>query len=111
MQPLLVITNCPDHDVAMRIAANLVRARLAACVNALSPCTSIYHWQGEIETAQEVTLLIKTREDLYARVQEAIRSEHPYELPEIVAVPVVLGLPGYLDWIAAETAAPATPST
>lgn len=109
MQPLLVITNCPDHDVAARIAENLVRARLAACVNILPPCTSIYHWQGRMETAREVTLLIKTRRDLYPELEQAICREHPYELPEVVAVPLSEGLAPYLDWVAAETRAPSPP--
>ncbi len=107
---LLVLTNLPDADHARTLAAQLVEARLAACVSILAPCTSVYRWQGAIESATEVPLLIKTTRARYAALEAAIRAAHPYELPEIVAVPIVRGLPGYLDWIAAETA-PDTPST
>ena len=69
-----------------------------------APVVSMYHWQGQFETAQEVPLVIKTRQALYGRVEAAILAEHPYELPEIVAVPVTDGFAPYLDWIAAETA-------
>jgi periplasmic divalent cation tolerance protein len=102
---LLVLTSLPDEASARTLAAVLVEQRLAACVNILAPCASVYRWRGELETAAEVPLLIKTTRSRYAGLEAAIRARHPYELPEIVAVPVVLGLPGYLDWIAAETAA------
>ena len=102
---LLVLTNLPDADSAHALAAALVEQRLATCVNVLSPCTSVYRWQGKVETAAEVPLLIKTTRARYAALEAVIRARHPYELPEIVAVPVVLGLPGYLDWVTAETAA------
>lgn len=102
---LLVLTSLPDEASARTLAAALVEQRLAACVNILAPCASVYRWRGELETAAEVPLLIKTTRSRYAGLEAAIRARHPYELPEIVAVPVVLGLPGYLDWIAAETAA------
>ncbi len=107
MDAILVITNLPDREAALQVAERLVAERLAACVNVLGECTSVYRWKGEMERAAEVTLLIKTRAGLYPRVEAAIRALHPYELPEIVAVPISAGLPGYLQWIAAETAAPA----
>ena len=100
---LLVLTNWPDRDGAMRLAHELVERRLAACVNVLGGCTSTYRWKGEMETADEVPVFIKTRQALYGEVEAAIRSLHPYELPEIIAVSVVRGLPGYLAWVAAET--------
>lgn len=100
---LLVITNLPDRDGAIRLARELIERRLAACVNVLGGCTSIYRWNGEVETAQEVPVFIKTRQALYGEVEAAIRSLHPYELPEIIAVSVVRGLPGYLAWVGAET--------
>lgn len=106
MDAILVITNLPDRDSALGVAEQLVTERLAACVSLLGECTSVYRWKGEMERAAEVTLLIKTRAALYPRVEAAIRALHPYELPEIVAVPISAGLPGYLQWIAAETAAP-----
>jgi len=99
MDALIVITNAPDRDVALRLAHALVERKLAACVNILSPCTSVYRWQGTLETAAEVPLLIKTRAALYDDVEAAIKSLHPYDLPEIIAVPVARGLPGYLEWL------------
>ena len=102
-QILLIFTNLPDASSAEALATSLVSERLAACVNMLAPCRSVYRWQGEIEGAQEVPLLIKTTTERYAAVEEAIRSAHPYELPEIIAVPIVHGLPEYLGWVAAET--------
>ncbi|MCB1909307.1 MAG: divalent-cation tolerance protein CutA [Rhodocyclaceae bacterium] len=101
---LLVLTNLPDRDTALALARRLIDGRLAACVNVLSGCTSVYRWQGATECADEVPLLIKTTESGYAALEAAILAAHPYELPEIVAVPVTHGLPGYLDWVAGETA-------
>lgn len=103
METLLVITNCPDAAVAEDVARHLVEGRLAACVNILAPCRSIYRWQGSVETAAEVPLLIKTTRDRYEAVEAAIRNVHPYEVPEIIALPIEKGLPAYLDWVADET--------
>ncbi len=103
MEPLLVITNLPDQESAQRMAEILISRRLAACVNILAPCTSVYRWQGQVETAQEIPLLIKTLAIHYSKVETAIRQQHPYELPEIIAVPLHAGLPEYLAWIQAET--------
>lgn len=100
---LLVITNLPDAQSAAKLARQLIEARAAACVNQLAPCTSTYRWQGSIETATEVPLLIKTTKDAYPRLEKLIRDEHPYELPEIIAVPVYAGLPAYLGWVSSET--------
>jgi periplasmic divalent cation tolerance protein len=109
-QTLLVLTNLPDADSAQALATTLVSERLAACVNVLAPCRSVYRWQGAIESAQEVPLLIKTTAARYADLEAAIRAAHPYELPEIIAVPIVRGLPDYLSWVAAETLPAATES-
>lgn len=100
---LLVVTTLPDHATAERIAAALVTARVAACVNILSACTSVYRWQEKVEHASEVPMLIKTTRAAYARLEETLRSMHPYAVPEIVALPVTAGLPPYLDWVAQET--------
>ena len=100
---LLVITNLPDAQAAAKLAQQLIEARAAACVNQLAPCVSTYRWQGNIETATEVPLLIKTTQAAYPRLEQLIRAAHPYELPEIIAVPVTAGLPAYLDWISQET--------
>ena len=102
-QTLLILTNLPDADSAQALATRLVSQRLAACVNVLAPCHSVYRWQGAIESAREVPLLIKTTAERYADLVAAIRAAHPYELPEIIAVPITHGLPGYLDWVVAET--------
>lgn len=103
MNALIVLTNAPDRAVAAKIAQSLVEQKLAACVNILATCSSVYRWQGKIETADEVPLLIKTRADIYPEVEGAIRRLHPYELPEIVAVPVQQGSAEYLEWINAAT--------
>lgn len=100
---LLVITNLPDAPSAAQLAQRLIEARAAACVNQLAPCASTYRWQDKIETASEVPLLIKTTSDAYPRLEKLIREAHPYELPEIIAVPVTAGLPAYLDWVKQET--------
>ncbi|HUW38774.1 MAG TPA: divalent-cation tolerance protein CutA [Rhodocyclaceae bacterium] len=100
---LLVFTSLPDAASAQTLAAALVEQRLAACVTILAPARSVYRWAGRIERADEIPLLIKTQAARYEALEAAIRSFHPYELPEIVAVPVALGLPAYLAWIEAET--------
>ena len=100
---VIVLTNLPDREAALRLAHELVAKRLAACVNVLAECTSVYRWRGAVENAREVPLLIKTRAARYPEVEAAIRGLHPYELPEIIAVPVVRGFEGYLQWIADET--------
>ena len=103
---IIVITQVPDRALAGDLARILLEQRLAACVNIGAPVESIYHWRGRIETGEEIPVIIKTRASRYAEVEAAIRKLHPYELPEIVAVPVVHGLPEYLDWVSEETAIP-----
>lgn len=104
-QALLVIANCPDEACANRIALAVVEAGLAACVNLLPRVQSVYRWQGAIESASEVPLLIKTTAGRYTELEAAIRELHPYDVPEIIALPIAQGLPAYLDWLAAETRA------
>lgn len=101
-----MITNLPDAASAQALARHVVAERLAGCVNILAPCRSVYRWQGKVEDAEEVPLLMKTRLDRYAALEAAICARHPYELPEIIAVPISHGLPDYLDWLAAETTPP-----
>jgi periplasmic divalent cation tolerance protein len=103
MSVLIVLTSAPDRAVAEKIAHALIENKLAACVNILAACTSVYRWQDKIETAGEVPLMIKTRAAIYDEVEALIRSLHPYELPEIVAVSVERGLSDYLDWVNAAT--------
>jgi periplasmic divalent cation tolerance protein len=101
---LLVLTTLPERAVAETLARELLEARLAACVHIGATVQSLYHWRGEIETASETPMAIKTRAALWNRLERAICARHPYELPEIVAVPITHGLPAYLDWIAGEAA-------
>lgn len=101
---LLVLTNLPDRESAEKLAGILVENRIAACANILGDATSVYRWKGELETAREVPVLIKTAAHRYGDLEAAIRTHHPYELPEIIAVPITRGLPAYLDWVRAETA-------
>lgn len=104
MAALIVLTQCPDPAVADTIARALVDARLAACVTRLAPARSVYHWQGTVETAEEIPLLIKTTTDRYPALETRLRELHPYAVPEIVALPVTRGLPAYLGWLAGEVA-------
>ncbi|TMI18949.1 MAG: divalent-cation tolerance protein CutA [Betaproteobacteria bacterium] len=103
MSTLLVLTNLPERAAAERLAGLLVEKRLAACVNILAPCRSVYRWQGAVRHDEEHPMLIKTTAERYPALEQALRSGHPYELPEIIAVPIERGLPAYLQWVAAET--------
>lgn len=105
MNPLLIMSNVPDLALAKQIADALIDARAAACVNILATCESVYRWQGSIETAMEIPLLIKTTETAYPRVERILREYHPYAVPEIIAIPITYGLPAYLDWVTTETEA------
>lgn len=103
MNALLVLTNLPDRAAAEKLADALVAQQVAACVNILAPCRSVYRWKGAVQHDEEHPLLIKTTQERYPALEAAIRAAHPYELPEIIAVPIEHGLPAYLDWLAAET--------
>ena len=105
MSALLVITNLPDRGAAERLADAVIAKNLAACVNILAPCRSIYRWKGAVQHDEEHPLLIKTTAERYPALEQALRAGHPYELPEIIAVPIQQGLPAYLEWVAAETKA------
>ena len=96
-----VVTTFPDQQGAERLAAHLLETQLAACVQ-ISPCNSWYRWQGAIEQSGEMVCTIKTRRDLFASLCKAIRSLHPYDVPEILAIPVVDGGASYLDWLERE---------
>lgn len=100
---LLVMTNLPDRAIAERIAESLVTEGVAACVNVLADCSSIYFWQGKLERSTEVPLVIKTTRAAYPQLEKMLRSMHPYEIPELIAVPVSAGLPEYLNWVVQET--------
>lgn len=98
-ETLLVLTTMPNHEGAVKLAGRLVEAGLAGCVNIGAPVTSIYRWDGEMQQGTEVMLTIKTSAARYPALQQAIVDGHPYELPEVIAVPITAGLDRYLAWI------------
>ncbi|MBI5041468.1 MAG: divalent-cation tolerance protein CutA [Gammaproteobacteria bacterium] len=95
----IVLCTVPDAATAESLARALVEARLAACVNVLPGLTSVYRWQGQIQQDNELLLIAKTRRENFDALCTTLRGLHPYELPEIIAVPVIDGLPAYLGWI------------
>ncbi len=99
-----VITTLANREEAQRLAHALVERRLAACVQVLGPVTSTYRWQGQVETAEEFICFIKTQFSHYAPLEAAIRELHPYDVPEILALPIVAGHQAYLDWLQGEVA-------
>jgi periplasmic divalent cation tolerance protein len=104
MEYHLLLNTCPDEATGLRIAQLLVTQKLAACVNIVPGLHSVYHWQGEVHSEREVLLLIKTRADLYTAVETALIQAHPYDVPEVIALPFDTGLSAYLTWIAQVTA-------
>lgn len=102
---LLAMTTLPDAEQAQTLAQKLIELKLAACIQCLSPCVSVYEWAGQVERSREVPLLIKTTRAAWPALEQAILAAHPYELPEIIAVPVTAGLPAYLGWVARQTRA------
>jgi periplasmic divalent cation tolerance protein len=95
----IVLCTVPDTATGEILGRQLVEAGLAACVNLIPGLTSIYRWQGRLQQDAEVLMLIKTRHDRFGALSAALRQAHPYELPEIIAVPLSAGLPAYLDWL------------
>jgi periplasmic divalent cation tolerance protein len=95
----LVITTCPSMDEAETLAGKLLAARLAACVNIVPGVISLYEWQGELQRGQEFLLLIKSRSEGFPELEKLVQTNHSYELPELIAVPIEEGLAPYLDWI------------
>ncbi len=96
---IVTLCTCPDLSTAQQIARLLVENKLAACVNVLPGITSVYTWKDQIETAEEHLLVIKSSSQSYQAIENAIRSNHPYEVPEIIALPIDQGLPEYINWI------------
>jgi periplasmic divalent cation tolerance protein len=94
-----VFTTTGTKADAQAVADTLVEQRLAGCVQIVGPITSTYRWQGKVETAEEWLCVIKSRADHYGRLEQAIREAHPYEEPEILAVPVIEGSQSYLRWL------------
>ena len=103
MDVIQIITTTANADDARRIAQALVERRLAACVQIVGPIQSIYQWEGRIETAAEFQCCIKTRAELYDAVENLVRELHSYDVPEILAVPVIRGSGAYLEWLKQET--------
>ena len=102
---IVVLSTCPTAEEAGKIARRLVEKRLAACVNILAGARSVYHWQGAIEENEEILLLIKSRRDLFATLRAELERIHSYEVPEVIALPIVDGSPSSLDWLERETEA------
>ncbi len=99
---LQVLTTTEHKADAEKIAKILLEKRLAACVQIIGPLTSYFHWQDKLDTAREYLCLIKSRDDLFAELEDAIKSVHPYEVPEIIATPITKGGKDYLNWMAAD---------
>ena len=97
---LLVQTTCPDQETARNLAKKLLDQGLAGCINIIGGIESHYRWEGEYRQGQEALMLIKTAAETYPQLEMVITASHPYELPEIIAVPLSVGLPGYLEWVA-----------
>jgi len=96
---LVIMVTTPDKEQAITIARTLVSEKLCACVNIIDPITSIYTWKGKIEQDREVLMLIKTRDALFGKLTARIKELHSYDVPEIIALPILAGNPSYLKWI------------
>lgn len=96
---IVILSTCSDEEEAARIARTLVEARLAACVNVLPRMRSFYRWKGAVEDASECLLVIKSSRPLFAELRSALEKAHSYEVPEVVALPIVDGAPAYLNWL------------
>lgn len=102
-QKQMILTTWPDRQAALDAAGQLVRDKLAACAQVLPAMTSVYEWRGEAHNDEEYLMLIKTTAARYAELEASLRAQHPYEVPEIVAVPIQAGLEEYLEWIDTQT--------
>lgn len=101
---ILILCTCPDEITARKIAQRLLQDRQAACVNLVPHITSLYVWEGQQEEQQEVQMLIKTRRTLFRCVEAQITELHPYEVPEIIAIPIEDGSTAYMRWLQEQTA-------
>ena len=106
--PQLLLSTFPDRSSAEALAKRLVENQLAACVNILPGLSSVYRWQGQIETAEETLLLIKTDSHLFSELETVIKQHHPYQLPEIIAIDIAQGSGDYLHWLQANLKQPET---
>ena len=100
---ILVLCTCPDEASADHLCEQRLNQRLAACINQLPGLNSVYRWQGKIERAREIQLIIKSRQPLFAELERCILAHHPYQVPEILAIPASQGHQAYLDWLTQET--------
>ena len=101
---IVVLITAPSKEVGVKISETLVEKKLAACVNIVSPINSLYIWQGKVINDEEVLLIVKSKEELFENeLIPAVKSVHPYEVPEIIALPIIMGSKDYLDWIQSET--------
>lgn len=98
-----VVTTTDSREATVELARSVVAARLGACAQVVGPITSVYWWDGAVQTSEEWQCLIKTTEERYPALEAHIRRHHPYDVPEIVRTPITAGLPAYLQWIADET--------
>lgn len=101
---IVVLTTCESEELAQRLARHLVEQRLAACVNVLPGARSVYRWKDQVEDFPEFVLIIKSRRDVFVKLREAIGHLHSYEIPEVIALPVVDGSDAYLHWMDRELA-------
>jgi periplasmic divalent cation tolerance protein len=101
---IVVLSTCGSEEEAVKVARSLVEARVAACVSIVPAVRSIYRWKASVEDSAEVLLIVKTRRELFARLEAELRKVHSYEVPEAIALPIEEGLEDYLSWIDAETA-------
>ncbi len=102
---IVVLVNASTEEQARLIANALVRERLAACANIVSPISSVYRWKGEVQTETEHLMIIKTRANLFEKVAARVKELHSYEVPEVIALPIVAGSRAYLDWVFESTIA------
>ena len=102
--PIIVLITVPSKQVGRTIADSLIERKLAACVNIVSPIQSVFMWKGEVNDEEEALLIAKSRSSLFENeLIPAVQAVHPYEVPEIIALPIIMGLQSYLDWIEEET--------
>jgi len=96
---IIAITTTPSKNEAEKIAKTLLEERLIACANIIGPVQSLFWWQGKIDEAQEHLILMKTRKDLFSKLSEKVKALHSYQIPEIIAVPIVEGFKPYMEWL------------
>ena len=103
---IIVLITVPSEQVGEQIATALLEANLAACINMVAPIRSLYTWEGVINDDEEILLIIKSRVELFeSRLVPAVQAVHPYDVPEIIALPILMGSKSYLDWIDESTTA------